>query len=95
MARRKYEETYEDSKETIDTGPYPYKATDPMAATGIIDNYPYVKVRKAPSKESDCVKVLKKGDRVQIISQIDGFYKVRFGEEGKGFISLDFCRKES
>lgn len=71
------------------------KSTEPETENGIISNAVCVKVREMPDPEANVLGHVNSREKVKILDEKDGYYKIEFGEEGIiGFISSDFCRKE-
>lgn len=70
----------------------------PRIRKGVIANSRAVNVRKGPSPSSDVVQVLDRGDKVKILDEIQGYYKIQIEDETSikneiGYVSLDFCKE--
>lgn len=68
------------------------EATVPEPKYGIIVNTSYVNLRRLPDPNSNVVKILNRGDQIEILEHLSNFYRVRFGEI-VGYISSKFCEE--
>lgn len=60
---------------------------------GVITNARYVNVRKEPNPTSEVLKVAEEGERVIILYEDRGYYKVEFVNKIVGFISSEFVKE--
>lgn len=60
---------------------------------GEIQNARFVNVRDNPSPTSNVVKVAKEGERVIILYEESGYYKVEFIDEVIGFVATEFIKE--
>lgn len=80
--------------ETTEMHPSEIGANGPETRNGKVVNSLFVKVRKEPSFDSEVIKVLGKGDKVNIIDIVGDFYKISIDEDSVAYIASDFIEEE-
>lgn len=81
-------------EETTDMYPSEIGANGPETRNGTVVNSLFVKVRKEPSFESDVIKVLNKGDKVNIVGVVGNFYKISIDKDDVAYVSSNFIEEE-
>lgn len=76
------------------TSPAEVETTGPETINGIITNALSVKARDAANPEGKVVDVLTKGDRVRILGESHGFYKVETNRKDIVYVSKKFVVRE-
>ena len=90
MARKK-KKMFEE--ENLSESPTIEETTEPETRNGIVCNANCVRVRDDPSDKGNVMKVLDRGDEVEILDVVENrFYKIKFGD-GIGYISCKFCEE--
>lgn len=56
-----------------------------------ISGLEFVKVKKTPSDTGEIVEILPRNYKVYIRNEFSGFYEIRYGEDGIGFIPKNLC----
>lgn len=74
------------------TSPVYEETMVPEPKYGIVINSSYVNLRRIPDLSSEVVKILNRGDKVEILEHLSNFYRVRFAEV-VGYISSKFCEE--
>lgn len=69
------------------------KAVTSETRYGVIYNARYVNVRDAASPTANVIRVANEGERVILVYEDNGFYKVEFQDKSEGFISSDFIKE--
>lgn len=70
----------------------------PFVKKGVIANSRLVNVRNSPSPHAEVVQILDRGDKVEIIDEVQGYYRIQIEDENHvkreiGYVSLDFCKE--
>lgn len=60
---------------------------------GVIQNARYVNVREEPSPVANVLRVANEGERLIILYEENGFYKVEFEDKTQGFIAKEFVKE--
>lgn len=94
-----YRKYFEENKDTFNSS-VEQRKMDPKTRNGIVTNAPYVKMREAPNKNADTIKLLKDGTELEILEFEEemetGFKKVEvFVGKVKniGYIASNFCKE--
>lgn len=61
---------------------------------GTIHGSAYVNLRKEPSLTSDVKRVMPRGTEVDILEQVDDFYKVTCKQFGTGYVKTNYCERK-
>lgn len=79
------------------TDPKPEEPANPISPTGtrygVVINARYVNVREKPNSTSEVVRVAEEGERVLILYEELGYFKVEFIDRVVGFISSEFIKE--
>lgn len=94
-----YRRHFEENKDTFNSS-VEQRDMDPETRNGVVVNAPYVKLREAPSKNAETIKLLKDGTELEILEfekeMATGFKKVEvFVGKVKniGYIASNFCKE--
>lgn len=88
------EENVEEDHTVTEESPAEMETTGPETINGIIINSVHVRARREPNIESDVIELLRKGDHVKILGNVDGFYKVETFANNIAYILSDFVKEE-
>lgn len=95
MARQFRSYKFEEPTESKAISSAEMKMPGPETVNGIVMNSLFVNARKDPTPNAPVVEVLRRGDRVTILSGLlDGFYKVLLPNGRIAYISSFFIREE-
>lgn len=85
-------ESYEE--ENTEESPAKEETRDPKTKNGIICNTIYVNVRSAPNLEADVVRLMREGEKVKIVSKVNGFCEVFIDVDKTGYIDANYVQEE-
>ena len=69
------------------------KSTEPTTENGVICNAGCVRVRKDPDPKAETLTIVDAQEKVEILEEINGYYKIRRQNGDVGYVLLKFCEK--
>lgn len=85
--KRIFDGTYLSESPTIE------ETMEPTTRNGVVCNTQFVRVRDDPSDKGNVMKILDRGDEVEILDIVENrFYKIKLGD-CIGYISCKFCEE--
>lgn len=95
MARRKrYLDDIPETNTMTEESHAEVETAGPETINGTIANAALVNVRKKPDPESEVLETLRMGDKVTILGEDGGYYKVRTSVHREAYISVRFVKEE-
>ena len=66
----------------------------PVSSSGTVANAKYVHVRESPSKTGASLGLLYKGEKLEILGLVDGYYKIKYKRHKEAYVAEHFIEED-